>query len=308
MGYRSIVTIGLGSLIALLLVVSFGSIALLTRMSPAIERILDENVSSLDASEEMLSTLAKQGDTAAPAGEQRQFLDATKRIRANITEPEESPIVERIETRGPRAITGDHMSRVRTIQALIELGDINRSAMMRADQRAKRIGVAGAWAVAFLAAFGIALSWVVLARIRRHLLLPLGELVETLDASARGDTFRRCNAENAPRELAHAMKVANALLDEAAAHAARVKPDDEGHDRAILLHLLDELPKPVAAVDAHGKVIAANQRALARLEEADGPALRRALTDDDAGVERTRIRDADLWFCELPEGAPASRH
>ena len=51
--------LSVGILVAFNILLAFGAIGLFTRMSPAIERILQENVYSTDAAEEMLALLAR---------------------------------------------------------------------------------------------------------------------------------------------------------------------------------------------------------------------------------------------------------
>jgi len=205
--------LGLGALMLFEVVLCFGAIALFSRMAPAIERILQENVYSIEAAEEMLVVLALTAD--GPAGDdlRRRFQDALQAARDNTTEDEEVPVLNQIERNASRVLNGDRTALAATVEPLRRLVQINRDAMRRTHQEARRLGIAGAWAVVILAVAAFAVSFVVTQRVRSRILAPLDELQAVLRSTREGDSFRRCQLRDAPDELREAMRSINDLLD-----------------------------------------------------------------------------------------------
>jgi methyl-accepting chemotaxis protein len=208
--------VGIGALATILVLVSFGTVGLLMRMSPAIERILRENVVSLEASDEMMAALALRGAVEPEARLDTRFREALRRAQANVTEDEERPALELIAGHASGALRGDPADRAATVEALSTLHRVNSAAMRRADEQAKQLGIGGAWAMVFLTCLALGVSWAVLRRLRQRLITPLLELSTTLDAASRGDRHRRCRTMHAPAELARIMAAVNALLDQSA--------------------------------------------------------------------------------------------
>jgi methyl-accepting chemotaxis protein len=199
------------------LVLAFGAIGLFVRMGPAIDRILRENVASIDAAEKILIEFAAASGGIAPEGRGR--VDAAlATIRTNVTEAEESAVIERIDMRLDGAAQGDAEVRGALIEDLRLLIAINRKAMTAVDQEARRLGAGGAWGAVFVGALSFGLSLLVIVLLRRRLLEPLLELHAVLSAARGGDRFRRCRAFDAAIEVKQAAQSVNTLLDE------RVRP------------------------------------------------------------------------------------
>lgn len=206
------------AMLALLnVMLAFGAIGLFMRMGPAIERILDENVASITAAEEVLAEFA-----VAPAE-----LDATARARvhaaieraaANVTEAEETAVIDAMRSQFDAAASGAGEARAELIRQTRALIGINRHAMTAVDNEARRLGAAGAWAAVFIGSLTFALSLLIVAQLRLRLVDPLLELHAVLTAARLGDRFRRCRAHVAPVELKQAAQALNTLLDE------RLKP------------------------------------------------------------------------------------
>jgi methyl-accepting chemotaxis protein len=207
-------TLGVGILLAIQLITSLVAIALLGRVSPAIERIIEENLFTVQAVEEMLDALAHSSVSKNNDSRQR-FNRALQRALLSVSEPEETPLLERIRQRSRAALDGDVQAYHETIMSLRELGEVNRRAVRRADQQAVRLGTAGAWAAAVLGFAGFTASLVALRRLRRRLLLPFSEIRQTLIARAAGDRFRRCSPVGRSEDLGQVMAMINELLDEA---------------------------------------------------------------------------------------------
>lgn len=206
--------IGLGLLVGMTVLLAFGSIGLLTRMTPAIAQIMDENVVSLDAGEHLLAQLtlhAAGALTSEQAGVSARRIIA--RARENITEPEERVLIAEIERGVPRALAGDRGALATVVSSLRRLGDVNRRAMGAADVRAQQLGVAGAWAAVLLATIALVVSVVVWMRLELRLVAPLVELLVVVRAAAHGDGHRRCRPMPAATELTEILTEVNLLLD-----------------------------------------------------------------------------------------------
>jgi type II secretory pathway pseudopilin PulG len=301
------VLIGVGGLLVVLTLVSFGSIGLLQRMSPALERALRANVTSQDAAQEMLAQAALARG-AADARVRQRFAAALARARRNVTEPEEPEVLAAIERDWVAGLNGDRAKLAATVRSLQRLGDVNRAAMARASTRAKRMGAAGAWTMVVLALFGAGASIRLVRRLRRLVILPFAELGDVIRRAGRGDRYRRVRSMEAPSDLVRAMDGLNRLLD-------RLWELDPGPDgtypvfrESLLRKLLEDREAPTVAVDRHGTVVAANGRASALLASADKDRIQELLhgvatVGRAPGLGRVEpVPGADLWLCALERG------
>ncbi len=288
-------------LLGVLTLVSFGSIGLLSRMAPAIEQILEENVYSLAAIEQMLAVAA-----APKPGDEELFSNALQRAENNITEDNERQVLDRVRGQWRTALSGDVAARQELIIGLLELGEINRDAMQRADDEAKRLGYAGAWAMVFLAAAGF--SWTIIAtrRLRRRVIAPLGELISVVEAQKVGDPHRRCRKLPCAAEIATLMDSLDYLLDQRTALRRQQVPlarEHEVADRAALLFLLERLPRAAFVMVSDGHVEAANERGLDQLHGEGGRTLRQQLRAATQGQVPEAWEVAELgeqrWLIEL---------
>lgn len=153
-----------GIILALQLATSFGAIALLTRMGPAIAVVAEENVESLAAVEGMAAALAlAPGEDARAA-----FLAQYERADRNITETAEEPLLQSIKSDADRALSGDPLIRARIVANLHQLAEVNRSALRESDEEAQRLAQAGAWAAVILALTSFVLVRLVSIRVDRR--------------------------------------------------------------------------------------------------------------------------------------------
>lgn len=292
-----------GVLVAIQLLTSTVAIALLTRMSPAIEHILEENVTSVEAVEGMLEILARSPDL--DAADRRTYRELLERASANVTEPGEREALRELRDGSDAALSGDPQALADTAAALRELGRVNRQAMRQADDEAKRLGTAGAWAAALLGIIGLAVSLIALERSRRRILSPVAEMIDVVQAHEAGEIHRRCTVERSGSpELGRVMQKMNRLLDH------RERPS-AGHDegepvgRLALLALLDDRDAPTVVVGPEGELLAANRAADAALAGPEGRALREALHAAARGeetswvVERRPLGDEGAQMCSL---------
>lgn len=197
------------------LTLAFGAIGLFVRMGPAIERILEENIVSIVAAEEMLSAFANSGGKPLPIEAEAKVEKALASAEGNLTEEAERALLERMRRDGAAAVREDGLVRSRFIDDAARLITINRDAMQRVGRQAQRLGRAGAWAAVLIGLLAFGTSLLVLARLQRRFVRPLVELHRVLEDARTGEKFRRCGSfVDAPRELLDVTQAINALLDE----------------------------------------------------------------------------------------------
>lgn len=213
--------LSLAVLVGFQLITAFGAIGLLSRMTPAIAEILDENEYTIEEAHRMLLVLARRPFEPDHAALEQEFQQALVKAYDNITEPGESEVLEQLKQHSSQALTGDLLALRETVDGIRLLVAINREAMLRADHEARRLGTAGAWAAVILALAALGATVLVGRRLARQVVDPLTELYEVAEAARSGDSFRRCRQMEASPEIARLIATVNLLLDErAAAHAA----------------------------------------------------------------------------------------
>jgi hypothetical protein len=298
-------------LMAIVVLTTAGTIALLARMAPAIDRIIGENLYSLEATEEMLAVAASAGTV-----EERwpRFDAALVRAESNVTEASERPHLAVLRRKGRAALSGDLEARAAVVAALSDLSDVNRGAVVRRDEEARRLGYAGAWAAVFLGAVSFAWGLLAVSRARRRVIEPLHEVGSVLDAARAGDRYRRCRKLPAPIELDRILDGVDDLLDARTLRQFAEEPSLRALvDRPVLTFLLEQRPGPAWVVTADGAIDAANRAGLERLAGDDGAELRQQLAAVVAGGDPGDLRveliaGAERWLCELPdEESAASR-
>jgi methyl-accepting chemotaxis protein len=307
MKLRRDLLISIGSLVALNLLVALGTVALLSRMAPAIEHILEANVSSIEAAEEMMRLLVVAGGAPLGEGERARFAEAMRRAEANVGERDEHAVVARLRQHQEAALAGDAAARQALVAALEELVAVNHKAMRAEDLKAQRMGTAGAWSAVFIALLGFVASLLVIRRLRRYIIEPLAELYATLEAAGKGDRFRRCTSFHAPPEIKRIFQAVNQMLDQ---QERKRGPGSEASARMALVYLLEQRPHAAFVIDRRGHLVAANQPGLEQLESADGEALRRELERvplEQGGsreLEAVQLGDGESWYCELRHVRP----
>ncbi|MGD9808372.1 MAG: hypothetical protein AB7E76_11810 [Deferribacterales bacterium] len=179
-------------IICLNVLMALGSIWIFMRMSPAISLIIERNEHSLQASEDMLTSVAVYGNGADPADAVAKFTDALVRAENNITEEGEVAALNTIRNKYTLAFGGDRESMTQLISSVRKLSAINRNAMISADYKAKQIGSAGAWAIVFMATAVFLASMIIIRYYRAHISGTMEEINTVLEADKAGDVYRRC--------------------------------------------------------------------------------------------------------------------
>ncbi len=286
--------LGVGALLGVQLCTSFAAIGLLSRTSPAAERILREDATSA-ASEQMLAVLAADGDAD-------DFERALVRARAAAS-PAERELVRRIEARADAAVKRDPLARLDVVSLAQELSSSSRERMEELDVRARFLGRAGAWTSAMLGVGGFLLSIVVYRRLRERVEAPLLALADVLESVRLGDLRRRADPHRGPAETRRLAENVNHLVDRV--EELQRRPSVERVDRRVLLGLLDRLAEPAWILDEHGQLLASNAAGLKAWDE-PGPlrhALSAAIRDGlspPTGWSIEKLVAANVWLCRRP--------
>lgn len=301
--------VGLGTLVTLNILFAFGAIGLLLRMSPAIERILQENIYSIEATEEMLSLLVQSSRQPSRDMTLQQFEQAWQRARNNVTEAEETSVLQTIQQHYRAAIGGDEQAVGTVVRALQRLMHINRSAMEATDEEAQRLGFAGAWVAVLVALVSFVISLMVVHKLEGRVLNPFVELYRVLQSVLAGNPYRRCREIDAPEEIKRVLNSVNLILDERLTrnHADAQKKRASSHatlERSALMYLLEARSDAMVVVDEHGEIVASNRRGLAVLSSPNGVVLRQRLLDlpsqgDGQTVEPIPLKGSSGWLCVL---------
>lgn len=226
MNLRRELLLAVGVLVILNLALAFGAIGLFVRMAPAIERILNENVYSIVAAEEILLELSTAGEEPLTEGSSNVIEQALSKMEKNVTEPEERPALKQLRSSWPLVKQGDRIARAEFVVQLRTLLTINRAAMEMGNAEAKRLGRAGAWSSVLVGFITFLLSLIVLARLERRFVRPLLDLHAVLEGARKGERLRRCKkAIDAPREVFQLTQAVNTMLDERFDYAQVVHPN-----------------------------------------------------------------------------------
>ncbi|MDY0360901.1 MAG: hypothetical protein RBR08_05580 [Desulforegulaceae bacterium] len=204
---------GLWILIVLNLLMAFGSIWVLMRMSPAIEHIIARNEKSLHACRIMLASIARNSVKNSNEIHLKEFEKALNDAKNNITEPGESEELKNIEENYKITFSEKSINREKLVNHISKLSEINRQAMIDADLKAKQYGYAGAWSIVFMAAL-IYFSGLIFRRsINKNLLEPIDEIHKVIIANLKNEKMRRCSGNNLPKDIDRIFTDINKYLD-----------------------------------------------------------------------------------------------
>jgi methyl-accepting chemotaxis protein len=109
---------------------------------------------------------------------------------------------------------GEPDGRRQAVASVRQLIQINRDAMRKVDEEARRLGGAGAWAAVFVGFVSFLLSVFVVVRLQKRFVRPLVDLHQVLEGAREGDRLRRCRLADAPLEVIQVTQAVNRLLDE----------------------------------------------------------------------------------------------
>lgn len=210
-----IIRMGSWGLILLNLIMAMGAVWIFMRMTPAIQRIIERNEHSLEACEEMLASLTLHDHVVGADGSElvARFESALHRAENNITEREEPEALQAIRGAYAGAFSDDPIAGKQTVSAILQLGRINRQAMIDADLRAQHFGRAGAWSIVFMAVSVFLVGMIFNRYLRDAVVAPLDEIERVILAHERGDALQRCFGNAATQEIKRICNGLNNLLD-----------------------------------------------------------------------------------------------
>lgn len=281
--------LGLGVLAGVLVLTALVAIHVVERMTPAVTKVVHENVSSLQASSEMLVALAAQRlpEHAAAAARQR-YPNAIAAASRNQTEPGEAEAIVELRELSAAALAGEPQALERALAAVSSLERANRGAMLIASADMQRLGKAGAWALALLGLLGFGVGGVVRWRLQRRVAEPLIELERVLLAVDAGDGLQRCANPGSTVGQHSALRALNRLLDTANSQSAR--PAAAVAAQELVPWLLDLSGDPLALLDARGAIVSVSRSALEMLSDDKEGQLLERLRCAASGVSEEQVQ------------------
>lgn len=315
MELRRDLLLGVGSLFMLNLVLALVTIGVFTRMGPAIEGSLRENVPVLESGEEMLAVLAEADAAPFDTGQRARFADARTRAERHAGDATRAPLT-RLAALEAAVATADGRARREAIEQIRRLTERNHAGLRESEREARRLGLAGAWFSVFVASFALILGIIAVRRLTHRLLVPVSDLWATLEAARAGNIYRRCVVSNPPVEISRIVTQVNEMLD------LRTSPQPYAErraqaDRAVVVWALRQRPHPTFVVDERGQIFAANGPAHTLLGTPAGAAVRLAFAAGSptkaaarmpAGFDLTAepVPEGSVWVCEVRETASSA--
>lgn len=304
-------TLGVLALASSLVLTALVAINVLERMTPAVQRMMNENVGSMSAASRMFAALAaaRLPEPAAGAARER-FFETLSWASQNCTEPGELELLTELRAYGPAALDGAPSSLQLALAAIDRLESINDSAVQVAQADLQRLGRGGEWALALLGVIGFGAGALIRGRLYRRVLGPLHELERVLLSVEGGDELQRCARGHSPQQH-QALRSLNRLLDSARAQA-NSRETRGGLPRDLVPRLLDAWDGPVAVVDAQGELLSASRSTLDCLSKESGPRLREGMRRVALGMaddQVSRLQDGQGWLLVrcLPEPSSEAR-
>lgn len=201
-------------LVSINLIISFSTIWLFLRIVPAIDSIVQNNVSSLEAAESMLTSLIVIENEGATKKDLQAFKVALKSAMQNVSKNDEKIAIGIIERSYKQAFNNDVTSRKELRFAIDYLFQINKDEILRLKNEAAKASKAGAWGLAFMALIAFFLTLLLLKRLDKKLLVPVKELYEVIRSYKKRNKFRRCMGENVNSDIKLIFDGVNELLDD----------------------------------------------------------------------------------------------
>lgn len=272
-------------LVILIIIIAAGAALGVHGLGNNIGRVLAENVESVRASTEMVESLERQDSSvlASLLGKsgaedsletsELAFRNALQRARANITIPEEKPVIEEIDrsfaaftlardellgtspSAPLRAYDDAIFPKFEAVKnGVLNLLEINHSAMVDADRQAQASASRQASTLALVVLIALS-SLVFLSRaLNRTILERLDELAAVAEAIAGGGFDRRA-ADHHTDELGAVARQLNAALDRQ--QRARMEIESRvAMYRNLVLGLLRNVPGRVALLGLDGRILA----------------------------------------------------
>ncbi len=209
-----LVKISASFLLLINLIIAFGAIWLFMRVVPAIDLIVKNNVSSLEACQIMLTSLSSVYDEGSIKKNLINFEYGLKKARENVAVDDEKVALGIIKRSYKKAFNNDIPSKKEVIFADNYLAEINAKEILRLKHEAKQVSERGAWGVVFMAGMMFFLSLLFLYRFDKKLLHPIEELYHVMKALKNDDKLRRCSVVGEDKDIKLIFDQVNKLLDE----------------------------------------------------------------------------------------------
>jgi hypothetical protein len=191
--------------ILLNLIVGIGAISLVERLVPAIDEILRENAFSVAAAATMHEAIL--------LSQQEKFEKALTFAQSNVTIDNEKPVLTEIAALGTEYWAGNLDKRSQLSEKITELSAINLKKMSEKEDKARLLGLSGAWALGFLIVFAIVLQLILRSRIIDTQIEPISDLLSVLRDYNEGNSLRRFRNSNAGTEIQKGGQMLNDILD-----------------------------------------------------------------------------------------------
>jgi methyl-accepting chemotaxis protein len=191
--------------ILLNLIVGICAISLVERIVPAIDEILRENSVTVAAAASM--------HEAVLLSQQEKFDKALTFAQTNVTIDSEKEHLTEIASLGKDYWSGNLDKRPQLSEKITELSSINLKKMNEKEDKARLLGLSGAWALGFLIVVAIVLQLILRARIIDSQMEPISELLSVLRDYSEGNSLRRFRNSNAGNEIQKGGQMLNDILD-----------------------------------------------------------------------------------------------
>lgn len=269
MEVRRDVLLGIITLLAFYIALSFAAVGLQERLEPTVSTIEDQNVVSIVSALELLARIESEDS------ETIEML--THKLENNDTEEGEREVANRIAQILSTPVYKDTEEYSQLTDDLEEIVNINRRAMVAYSEQAFRLAQGGGWLLITLAFFGLWASWFVIRRLRQRIVLPLERLAETMRRGRSGTTRVRAYAQGAAYEIREAAYALNALLDDRAMNYERRRDRVSRPERNVVVALMEKVPHPAWILDENGEIRAANQLGMESQQGAVGRRIKECL-------------------------------
>ena len=313
------ILLGYWYLVILIIIIAAGAALGVHHLGNNIGRVLAENVESVRASTEMIESLERQDSSVlsvmlgkAGAREELEaselaFRHALQRARANITIPEEAPVIEEIDqsfavfvlardellgtspSEPLRAYDDVIFPKFEAVKnGVLNLLEINHRAMVDADRRAQTSASRQASTLAVVVLIALSSLAFLSRALNRTILERLDELARVAEEIAGGGFDRRA-ADHHLDELGAVARPLNAALDRQ--QEARMEIESRvAIYRNLVVGLLRNLPGRVALFGFDGRVLASTFE-----EDEDGrlQAISRLIPGPESLSDST-VRDLDF--------------
>ena len=176
------------------------------RLEPAINLLNSRNTQSLYYAEQMLTSISAQKDL-------NKFEHNLRLAKNNITEDEETDVLDKISSNYLSAFKGNKQIEEETINEIAVLAKINRLAMEQAGVNAKKQRAIGIWIILFPSVFIWIIGFALLKRLDRTYIKPIQELNDVIFEFNKGNTMRRCPSITPSNDLQKLYDGINNILD-----------------------------------------------------------------------------------------------